>query len=354
MFTDRHLLITETRRPFTFKQVVSVTYNNIIKFLDFDDIKNLITALNLQFVKFDYDTITLDNLNHVEYLLKRKWHFNYLGLTIIGVNLDQKRLTFNKSVKHLILEQIQTNHIPNINHLSNLQSFSIKNNRLKYINKTLPPNIEHLDLSFNEIKKIKNINHLTKLVTLDLSCNYHLTIIDNLDNLINLTEINLSNNKIRIIDRFDKLVNLTKINLSNNRITTIENLDKQTALRELILTNNKIVKIENLNNLTEMTYLNISCNKINMIQNLYNCRNLQVLDLRNNCIDIIDNLEHNKHLKILLLANNNISLLTNIFHLKDITTLDLGSNPIHDVDEEGIKQNFVHLEELYLPVFIDD
>ncbi|VVC38711.1 Leucine-rich repeat,Leucine-rich repeat domain, L domain-like,Leucine-rich repeat, typical subtype [Cinara cedri] len=338
----------EMTHKVTFRQVTRIVFNVIIQYLNFDDIMSLITALNLQTTRLDYGTIKLAHLNQVEYVFKNKHHFNYLGLVIFGVNLEEKKIKFNKSVKRLKLNRIQIYYIPDLNHLSNLQRLKITNNPIKTINKNISTSIEHLNLSYNKIRSMKNIDRLTRLKTLDLSCNY-ITKINYLDYSTQITELDLSNNGLQIIDGLSKLIHLTKLNLSNNKIKKIQNLAVLGNLKELILINNKIENLENLDNLTKIVYLNLCCNKVNRIQHLNNCRSLVILDLRNNKIDKIENLEWNRNLEILLLANNHISLLDNIFHLKNITVLDLGLNPIYTVDDKKLKDCFIHLQKLYLP-----
>lgn len=137
LFTDRPLSKTERRRPATFKQVASVVYKDIVKFLDFDDIKSLVTALNLQFTKFDYDTLILIHEDKTDFVQKHKKYFIYLRLLIF----QYVKLKFNKNVKHIELKVAHTDFTPNMNHLLNLQSLVITNNQKSHISKIFPPNL---------------------------------------------------------------------------------------------------------------------------------------------------------------------------------------------------------------------
>ena len=81
----------EITHKVTFRQVASIVFNDIIQYLNFDEIMSLITALNLQTTRLDYGTINLEHLNQVEYVLKNKHHFNSLGLVIFGVDLEENK-----------------------------------------------------------------------------------------------------------------------------------------------------------------------------------------------------------------------------------------------------------------------
>ena len=90
--------------------------------------------------------------------------------------------------------------------------------------------------------------------------------INNLDALVNLNYLYLSDNLIITIENLDSLVNLTYLDLSYNQITTIENLDSLVNLTVLYLTLNQITTIENLDSLVNLTALNLSDNQITTTQ----------------------------------------------------------------------------------------
>lgn len=339
--------------PPTFKQIVNITYSKLSQYLFFDDLQSLIKALDFQPEKCDYNTLTVDCAEQVKYIQDCRYHFNYLGLVIFGVNLQNTHVIFNEFVKYLRLEQVHMPIIPNMNQLLNLQRLEIISNQVNSINKNLPCNIEYLDLSFNIIKRIKNINHLKRLLVLNLSYNCFIDEIYNIDNLIRLKEINLSNNRILTISGMDNQVNLTTLDLSSNRLTQIENLDNLVNLEHLYLNNNKIHDIENLNKLTKLKTLSLASNRIHKIQNLKYCVKLIILDLRDNLITVMENFERNKCLQELTLMNNRIIEIDNIFHLKDMTKLILNNNPIIDSKIEEIQSSFPNLKYLKLPSHFD-
>ena len=71
-------------------------------------------------------------------------------------------------------------------------------------------------------------------------------------------------NRIVEIKGLDNLPNLTVLDLSYNNIKKIENLDKLPKLKKLYLLSNKIKKIENLE-FAELDMLELGSNKIREI-----------------------------------------------------------------------------------------
>jgi len=105
-------------------------------------------------------------------------------------------------------------------------------------------------------------------------------------------------------------------------------------LKELDLSNNDIEKIENLHTLKRLKVLNLSSNKITKIEGISSLKNLEILNLSNNLIeDIPAIIMKNINLTELYLANNNISKKESINNLKSLNKLvilDLVCNPITD------------------------
>ncbi len=80
--------------------------------------------------------------------------------------------------------------------------------------------------------------------------------------------------------------NVKKIDLSGG-ISKIENLDNLKNLKELNLSSNNISKIENLNNLINLEELDLSINNISKIENIENLVSLEKIYLDDNYIKYI-------------------------------------------------------------------
>ncbi|GBG89667.1 hypothetical protein CBR_g49520 [Chara braunii] len=70
------------------------------------------------------------------------------------------------------------------------------------------------------------------------------------------------------------LVNLTQLDLSNNLIERIEHLDRLPHLRKLVLTSNKISRLDNVDKLQKLEYLLIQSNYVSLIDEVEKLRGL--------------------------------------------------------------------------------
>ena len=135
----------------------------------------------------------------------------------------------------------------------------------------------------------------------------------------NLTNLDLSNNKINDINGFienDLLRNLNNLNLSHNNITDISHFSKGkfNKLKTLDLSHNKITSIDILqldSNFDKLEVLDLSCNLINKLVKI-NIKNLKELNLLDNNINsgINDFLESiNKYSDYIIIKNLGESFL---------------------------------------------
>ena len=125
-----------------------------------------------------------------------------------------------------------------------------------------------LNCSVNSISKIKNIEQFIHLRCLDLSSNHIQTIGTALHSLVELRELNLSNNSIVRIEGLEKCPLLVVLNLKGNNIPKIEgfsNARKSVLFRylnDLNLGGNHITRVEHLNTLPALTTLDLSRNDL--------------------------------------------------------------------------------------------
>jgi hypothetical protein len=123
-----------------------------------------------------------------------------------------------------------------------------------------------------KVKILKNGNHLLDLTKKKIT---NISLLENLNTLIDLEELILDNNRISKIQSLDTLINLKKLSLKNNNISKIEGLNKLSKLEVLNLENNKISELEGLNNLINLKELNLWDNQIKELKGLENLTNLR-------------------------------------------------------------------------------
>ncbi|KAI9748316.1 MAG: hypothetical protein M4579_007257 [Chaenotheca gracillima] len=192
--------------------------------------------------------------------------------------------------------------------------------------------LEDLDLYDNLIGHIKGLEDLVNLTSLDLSFN-KIKHIKKVDHLKELRDIYFVQNKIGKIEGLDGLVKLRNLELAANRIREIENLDHLTGLEELWLGKNKITELKNLSPLTNLKILSIQSNRLTSLSNLEPLLALEELYVSHNGITEISGLDNNKSLRVLDISNNRIAHLQNLSHLTHLEELWASNNQIASFDE---------------------
>ncbi len=164
-------------------------------------------------------------------------------------------------------------------------------------------NIEINSLEGRIPECVKDYKKLKNLVLRDVN----LTKIEHIDELNNLTYLDIETNDVSKIENLPK--SLVLFYAPSNEIKKLENIDHLKNLERLDLFNNKISKMEGLENNINLKWLNIVNNKIERIENIGNLKNLEELELRSNRIRRIDGLKpilKHKKLKSITLEENPI------------------------------------------------
>ena len=122
-------------------------------------------------------------------------------------------------------------------------------------------NITELDLTQNQVTDLSPIASLTKLTSLELAQN-DITDISPLTSLTNLTFLRIQDNLVTDISPLAGLTKLTELNLWLNEISDISPLAALTDLAKINLTKNKISDLSPLASLTNVTKLELTKNEI--------------------------------------------------------------------------------------------
>ena len=213
---------------------------------------------------------------------------------------------------------------------------------------SLGTTLVEIDLYDNLISHIKGFDDLLKLTTLDLSFN-KIKHIKNVSHLKQLKELYFVQNRIQKIENLDGLDRLTMIELAANRIRDIENLETLTSLQELWLGKNKITEIRHLDSLTNIRLLDVKSNRLTAISGLTSLHNLEELYVSHNAITSISGLESNPKLRVLDISNNQILKLENLSHLTHLEEFWASSNQFSSFQEvEQELADKAELETVYL------
>lgn len=217
-------------------------------------------------------------------------------------------------------------------HKNKATTLSLSNLRLKEI----PPEIStltqltELDLSSNKLTEIKGLEKLYQLSELDLNGN-QLTEIKGLEKLNQLTELDLDGNQLTEIQGLEQLSQLTLLHLRRNKLTEIQGLDRLTQLYFLDLSSNQITEIKGLDKLTRLSCLDLGNNLLTEIKGLEKLTQLNWLSLSRNQIDEIKGLEQLVQLDELTLQSNQITEIKGLEQLVQLNKLVLTSNRINEI-----------------------
>jgi len=151
-----------------------------------------------------------------------------------------------------------------------------------------------------------------------------------IENLKNLTCIDLWNNNIYDISPLATLTKLKTLHLGTNQIEDISVLAHLKELESLSLSVNEISNVSALSNLKELNYLSLEVNQIKDISALSNLYSLEELMLDGNKIVNLNSLSRLNELKVLSLSVNEIVDVSPLANLKNLTLLNLENNQIKD------------------------
>ncbi|CAL5970306.1 internalin [Hexamita inflata] len=213
----------------------------------------------------------ITDLNFVQYLNLRR-------LTLYSCQNINFQLS-SSSIKELSANECRVHAIQNI-HIEGLEILSLRNNVFtsEWIQNIICifPQLKHLDLSENEVE-LCYISDFTQLTRLHLN-NVKACNILELQNLIFLLELDLSENQLVDISPLRNLIQLRELNLQHNAIIDIHVIQNLVNLKQLNLQSNSIIFIDSLQNLL-FDYLNLRFNKIidfSVIQNHSNYDNYEL------------------------------------------------------------------------------
>ncbi|MCX0357231.1 DUF5011 domain-containing protein [Clostridium perfringens] len=164
--------------------------------------------------------------------------------------------------------------------------------------------------------------------------------------LNSLNKLRLHNKNIENLDGIQYCENLSDLDISYNKITDISSLSSLTKLNNLNLESNSVIDINPLKNLKSLKRLNLRFNKVSDISSLSNLSLLENLDLSYNNIRDLSILEKNINLVSLnLMGNENLENINSIGKLINLKELFLGSTNVSDI---AFCKNIKSLEKLNL------
>jgi leucine-rich repeat protein SHOC2 len=129
--------------------------------------------------------------------------------------------------------------------------------------------LRHLLIKKIGIERIFNdLSSVPYPFKLDLNHQNLLVLPDNIGELVNLTSLYISNNKLNFLpDNFDRLINLQELDASHNKLTCLpDSISSLISLKSLRLHHNKITKLpKNIGKINKLEILILSYNELTEI-----------------------------------------------------------------------------------------
>ncbi|CAL6075473.1 Conserved_hypothetical protein [Hexamita inflata] len=220
------------------------------------------------------------------------------------------------------------------------------NRNLLSFNQELIQGTKEVKFNYQNIKHIYLISFLTNLTELDLSGN-KISDISSISKLKNMKKINLGSNcidDISVLLSFTDLIYLAELNLSQNQISDISSISKLKDLKILDLSCNNIEDISVLQSLPDLTHLYLQQTRITSYT--LDLPNLIELLLGYNKLQDKSGLQHSPKLERLNLYGTETTDLRTIPHqLFGLKSLNIGNNNLTDISHLS---NFVDLKCLNL------
>jgi len=119
-------------------------------------------------------------------------------------------------------------------------------------------NLREAQLGNNKIKDVTPLGKCTKLVELELD-NNQIEDASPLSSLVNLTRLNMQGNEVNNLSFIPDLIALESLYVNNNPIASIPRFEKQIGLKELSLGQ---CGLSNIKNVEQFTELKGSCKKV--------------------------------------------------------------------------------------------
>ena len=174
------------------------------------------------------------------------------------------------------------------------------------------------------------LEELTQLTTLNLSRN-SLSDVSALSGLTQLTWLNLEHNDISDVSPLAVLTRLTRLQLYNNDIKNVAPLAELKQLTWLGFSSNGLSDISALAGLKQLTYLALAWNNISDVSALSGLTQLTTLLIQDNGFSDVSALSGLTQLTRLRLDNTRLSDVSALTGLKQLTSLDLARNNISDL-----------------------
>lgn len=195
------------------------------------------------------------------------------------------------------------------------------NNALAHLD-GVPSTVRSIKASHNMLTELTSWSHLNNLQYIDISGN-EVKSLSALKNLVHLRSVRADDNQLTSIDGLDCHDGLLSLRARNNRLEDVDfALVRLDRLSDLDLSNNKIRSLQNLELLPSLSKLKLSKNKLQQLSLKGNIKTLRQLDVNDNELESLD-LSGMPSLHSLHADRNLISHITGFIKTRRLDSLSL-------------------------------
>jgi Leucine-rich repeat (LRR) protein len=294
--------------------------------------------------------LNLNLKNNLIYDLSQTIFSNLSRLEILSLSenkLESIEKDYFKGLNNLKYLDLSNNQIKIIykdsfSFVPNLENLNLRSNLIANLNISLRmcKYLRNLDLSFNKLKEFKDFDVSSNITSLDLSYNPLKQFEFNVSNFFSLKSLKLSHSNSRVVSNinFERLLQLEELDLSDNFNINTKQFKYLINLKILNIKNTNTSDCSFISSLKSIEELDVSKNK-NYYACFHNIRNnLKILKMSNISFkgminDISLNIKFYYRTIIYFDASyNNISTIDGINELIDLTHLDLKLNMIGNIN----------------------
>lgn len=250
---------------------------------------------------------------------------------LLGVNEDKELFSNDLwTIKEFIIPGNAKDY-SDLKHMCFLESLTIEKGASKQIsNVSNLVNLTELSISNTNVSQedLGIIAALPKLKNLTLQkCS--LSGISPLQKAAGLEKLDVSDNSaLRNIDVLRSLGNLLELNLSGNAVSDLAAISSLTNLSKLDISGNSVTSLAPISSLTRLTYLDASANAITALGDLGSLATLNFLNLSSNKLTDVKAIANCTTLTELNISANSLTDISKLNSLTKLTLLDFSHNQV--------------------------
>ncbi|CAL6011247.1 Chain_A [Hexamita inflata] len=307
-----------------------------------------IKSLNLyinKFQKFNFKNGTIQKLNILQSVADFDI-YEEINLNVDDLQLDN--LEILQFINDQNQNQLENDQLYNISKFKKLHTLDVSCNNVDLTHIHSVISLTVLTMRGCGLTNIDQIQSLVNLNDLDLSDNFGIDI-NPLCKITSLIKLNISDCNLKQIDQIGFLTNLEVLDISMNELLKIDSISQLINLKELDISENKNIQINSLSRLVGLAKLNLSCCGLRQLSALRSLINLQTLDISFNSNLNINELQYLKNLTHLNIQSCDVISICVLIPLVNLKYLNIIGNLIVHLDS-----NLDKMKQLEIFVLFDN